>query len=256
MSTTDRTQVTVGFICTILLVYYFAKYQKETSNDKFYKLTLAFIIAMFSVYINETELAFYNSFIHYVSIIFLTFMNYCIIGNFKKINKIIAIILCILALITGATVHPISKGLGVIYDKPVAKEIQKLVKEDQNKIWISVSDSVTISNYALANGAKILNSTNYYPNYNLWNVLDSEEEYEDIWNRYAHIVISLSKEDTTLDLIQVDLFEINLNVNQLCSLDITYIISDNSDLTEYSNDSVDISNIYSNDNMYIYETNC
>ena len=109
----------------------------------------------------------------------------------------------------GGTVNPINKGLDVLTEKPFAKEVQKLVNDNPNNRWISVNSHFAVPNYLVANGATTINSVNYYPNLKLWNKLDAGKVYENIYNRYAHITITLTNEATTFELTENDKFNIN-----------------------------------------------
>ena len=106
------------------------------------------------------------------------------------------------------------------------------------------------ANYALANDARIINSTNYYPNFNNWNLLDTNGKYKDIYNRYAHISINLTDEETSFSLIQTDAFLINLNYNDMCKLKPTYYLT----CIDYDNSLLE--KIYEEDGVYIYRVKC
>ena len=57
------------------------------------------------------------------------------------------IILCTFTLISGILVHPLNRGLSAIFDKPVAKKVQKIEKKDPEADWITVTDKYFLSNY-------------------------------------------------------------------------------------------------------------
>lgn len=40
----------------------------------------------------------------------------------------------------------------------------------------------------MANGARVLDATNFYPDNAKWEILDPDKEYEDCYNRYANMV--------------------------------------------------------------------
>ena len=257
MSTPDRCQLIVGYICTIILVYCMAMYKNKIKKDKFYILGLSFFIAIFAISINYIEYsAEISKKVIILSIFIFSALNYFALYNTKKNSNIFAIILCILSITSGLTIHPVSKGLGVIYDKPVAKEIRKIVANDKEAIWVFSGDSLMFSNYVLANGAKILNSTNYYPNVEMWKKIDSKKKYEEIWNRYAHMIIVLTNEPTYAEIVQADVIKVYLNIKSICDLNIRYMLSNNDDLEIYSNNNLLIEKIYKNDNLYIYRNTC
>lgn len=59
----------------------------------------------------------------------------------------------------------------MIYKKPLANEINKIISNDKDSRWIAL-DSFITPNYLMMNGAKTINSTNLYPNLKLWIKID------------------------------------------------------------------------------------
>ena len=147
---------------------------------------------------------------------------------------------------------PITKGLSIIYEKPFAKEIQALVKENKDAKFLTVDGDIVYANYILANGAKSINSTNYVPNLELWHKLDQNNSYNEVYNRYAHVVVVLTEEDTSFELVQTDTIRLNLNYNDICKTEANYLVSQK-ELIDNSNY---YSKIYDETGMYIYETTC
>lgn len=255
-SVPERTYIVVGYICVFLLIRNMAL--NEKFSNKHNKIYL-FISCLISVAITISLKKNYSDFLN--NIYMLIIMNiifipifYLLLLNTKKGNKILSISLIILSLFVGGTINPISKGIEVLTEKPFAKEIQKIVKNNQEKKWISISDNYAIANYLVANGASTINSTNYYPNFELWYSLDENKEYEDVYNRYAHILIELVDSDTKFELVTQDTFKVFLNILDIKKLNINYIVSQ-TDITESVNDKIDIKNIYTDDGIYIYEIN-
>ena len=179
-------------------------------------------------------------------------MNYSTMKN----KYVLPLSLIFIALISGITVNPLNKGLSVFYEKPVSKKISNILTEDRDAIWASANAPIFYSEYLLANGVKTLNSVHYFPYMNIWNIIDANRTYEKAWNRYAHVTISLSKEDTTVKLVQNDYIDIALNSSDICKLNIKYLVSSTDGLDEYSDKILTINQIYGNENMFIYENTC
>ena len=71
-------------------------------------------------------------------------------------------------------------------------------------------------------------------------------------DRYAHIKIELQNEtNTTFNLVSADLILINLNVNDLEKLNVSYISTPN-DLESLSNENITFEKIYEKDSYKIY----
>lgn len=112
------------------------------------------------------------------------------------------------------------------------------------------------NNYVLVNGAKVLNSTNYYPNKKMWSILDPDNKFIDVWNRYSHVSINLTNDDMNVILNQHDYITIEMNSDNVCDLGIDYILSADSTLEKFKTKSFKIDSIYANQNMYIYKIDC
>jgi hypothetical protein len=172
--------------------------------------------------------------------------------NNQFTNKWLAIVLIILSLYVGGTVNPINKGLSILRDKPFAKEVQKIVKQEPLKRWIAVNSHFAVPNYLVANGAITVNSVNYYPNLKLWHKLDKDKKYENIYNRYAHITLTLTSNQTSFNLTENDKFNVNLNINDIMLLDADYIVSQEN-ISSYQGEHINFKLIYDYDGMYIYK---
>ena len=62
----------------------------------------------------------------------------------------------------------------------------------------------------------------------MWEILDPEREYEEIWNRYAHMVIAFSDDDQShYELLGPDSMQMRLNREDFLSLDVSYVITQN-----------------------------
>lgn len=169
----------------------------------------------------------------------------------EQVKTIATMLSCIVLMGIGLSVHPLMKGLDMIYSKPVANEIMEITQDNPNAKWIVVN-GLTQSGYLIACGAPTINSTNIVPNYELWDILDPEHEYEDYWNRYAHIVIQLDTDDMYIELPQGDYMILHLPIEDLKKIGVEYIYAPNS---LKGNDDVILDEIYNSNGSYIYKVN-
>ena len=259
MSTPARTQLIVSVICIIIMIRLISRYEQKKMNYK--RLYMALPLSLCTVllcvkascdvipdYLTPLRTAF-------LAIVFFTIMVLLIL-NYSKTNKLFLYIMFILSIFVVITVNPLTKGISVINNKPFAKEVQKIVKKDKNAIWISANTSIYTSNYVLANGARVINSVNFYPNLDLWKKIDTENKYSNIYNRYAHIVINITDKKTHFYLNQGDYFTVFLNQNDICKLNTNYIATSDTGIDKYSNDKVKITKKYSEDNMSVFKVKC
>lgn len=125
---------------------------------------------------------------------------------------------------TTMTVNPIVKGLDVMTTKPLSKGIQTIVEEDPSAKWIAL-DSLVDSGFLVANGAPTVNSVNTVPNMALWEKLDPEGQYNEVYNRYAHMMVSIEDGPTEPSLIQADLMTVKLSPSDLEKTGAKYLLS-------------------------------
>lgn len=258
MSTTNRCSVTSGFICLILLIYCLSSYQETTikSKAKYQNLVIAILVTLFGIYVVKIHYSDYvsNKFILF-DILFYIPVIFMVLLNNKGLNKVALSILAFITLIFGVTVHPLNIGLKEIYEKPLSKEIEKLERKNKNANWATIGTAYYMSNYLVANGADTLNSTNYFPNFDLWNKLDLEDDKE-IYNRYSHLLIDLTKNKTSLKLNFEDQIGLSLNNNDVCKLDLDYVLTMGKNLEQYNSKKVKFSRIYNEDGILIYSVKC
>lgn len=157
-----------------------------------------------------------------------------------------------LLLCAGLCIHPFMIGLDAINSKPVAKEIKEILSEDPNSKWIAVGDIVT-PNYLIACGAPTVNSVNYIPNYEMWDLLDPDKRYEEVWNRYAHIAVSLSEDGNSNYFLNAqDFMTMVLNKEDFDKLNIDYVFSQYSIQGEWAEC---FTEIYNESGCWIYKVN-
>lgn len=169
-------------------------------------------------------------------------------SNYKKLLLLYSVLV---VGFTGMCVNPIEKGLDSIYNNVLMDAIKDINKKEDG-IWMVEGGGFPIPNYPIMAGVSTLNSTNVYPDLEKWHKIDPQGQYEDIYNRYAHIVINLIKKDeSSFELIQTDLFKLYLDVFDLSKLDVKYIISKNN--LEWLNNGIEFNRLYDDKGYKIYK---
>lgn len=172
-----------------------------------------------------------------------------ITSNRRCLNKGI-IVLAIIGMISGVTVRPLSKGLDSIYSKPVAQKIIEIVEQDSEGKWIATSNIP--SGFLTACGAPTITFVNTYPNMELWSRLDKEKQYEHIYNRYAHVTLALTEEQTSFELLWLDSMKVNLSIDDIDDIGADYMfVLKPLETTTYEN--VYFEEIYAEYGAYIYK---
>lgn len=156
----------------------------------------------------------------------------------------------IVALITtGLSVNPIMCGTEAYTSKPLYKAVSEIALEQPKEKWIAI-DNLALGNYLISCGAPTYNSVNYVPNMDLWAVLDPDGSYDEVYNRYAHMVVSLTTQPTWAELVQQDYLHLFLSVDDLDKIDVSYICG-----TTYIDDpsQYGLEIIYEEAGVYIYQ---
>lgn len=256
-TTPSRLIAIFSFINLLLLIRAMALYNKEINTKK---LKIAALIA--SILISAIGLTFvipylklfnYKLIVAIITFVIFTILYYFIFnGGNKKFKKYFLIGVVILTLIAGGLFNPIETGTDFYFKEPIVQQTATIVQNNPNETWI-VENGINIDSI-IPVGAHTLNSVNTYPQMETWHKIDSAGEFNDTYNRYAHITINLqNNSSTTFELLQPDIFNINLNVSDLETLNITYVLTPRS-LENLSNEHVQFIELYKDErNFTIYE---
>lgn len=253
MSTVTRAQNVLGYISIFILIYILNKYEERELNYKWIKLAVGIILGVLVIYGANRILVLDDAMdLDIAKLILIGVINVVLFAlailNYKKTNKYLIALLIVLNLFSALTIHPISRGLNILFEKPFAKEIQLLVSENKDSKFLA--RNVFLSNYIMANGGKSIMSTNYVPNFDVWYKLDPNKKYENIYNRYAHIDTEITDEETTFSLEQEDTIDMKLNYKDVCKIDTDYVVYPEE--LDYPN----LEKIYYYDGIYVYKAEC
>ncbi len=167
-----------------------------------------------------------------------------------KSAKRLLIALSLLLIAVGLTVNPINSGIGALTEKPASKKIQEISQVDPAAKWIGYGN-IFHGQYAVANGAPCITSTNYVPNMELWQALDPTGKYNEVYNRYSHITLTFTDEETVFELLGPDHMKLELSYADIEKTGVRYILS--TVKLEEESPLVDFRQIYFEGNVYIYE---
>jgi hypothetical protein len=122
-------------------------------------------------------------------------------------------------------VNPLVSGLSAIEDKPilVAAKRQGNATDDR---WAVIGNFI-FSQGLKAQGLNVITGSQMIPNRRLAQVLDPEEKYKSIWNRYAHVVFQSEPGQVhpVYELRATDLYVVGLNIcgPALLQLGVTHV---------------------------------
>ncbi len=153
----------------------------------------------------------------------ITVVVFCV-KEHDKLKNIALLSLTGIVFISGVWSITINVGTDAIYSKPLANKVTEIASEDKDGKWVML-DSWVESMYLAACGAPTINTCNNVPNWDLWNILDPDKENEYCYNRFAHMILTLTEEDTNEELVQQDLLQLNLNYKDADKIGVKYIAS-------------------------------
>lgn len=250
----ERLTVIISYLCVILMVLLYDKMKLTDKKEKIIFIVIAIVSSLFSSIIAQKMLPdnYLSNTKMFVSFAILAVISILWIIKNKKTRTCLLVLILLITTVSTISVNPLMKGFSGVYEKPIAKELKKYKNKNAN--WVSF-DSFIIANYLGTQGLKVLNSTNLYPNINLWKKIDSSGKYSEVYNRYAHIDMELDLENTEFKLLASDHFKLKITPNDLCKLKVKYATS-LKELDDYNNDDVTFTSKYHKDNIYIYKVNC
>ena len=220
-----RTVIALSFVNVIMLIRSIAI--RKSGIKLYVALPVAAVMAVAMTYYSKrlTYGEYFNYLYVAISIVILAVLFFLALRESKRMQTVFCVAMCLTMLLVGGLVNPVRSGLGVIDDNRLSQAIRQIEQTDDG-IWIAESGSWVEGNFIAMNGGSVINSTNTYCNTEMWSKIDPSGQYEEIYNRYAHISISLIKDTpTTIELVQPDLIQLNLNIDDLELLGVKYILT-------------------------------
>ncbi len=220
-SPAQRTHVVLGIIGTLLSIIMIQKVEGKNKISKVQGIVISSIVVVLSyVLIKQSS---YNEFfttIKYEILLPIVFLitYFLIRGNVKAWSYT----MCVVAVISGAIVNPIVRGIAPINKTDISKEIKQIYNEDKEALWIGENNFN--GQYLIANGVNCLNGVNTYPNFKWLDIVDPEKQYNEVYNRFAHIGIKLS-DTTKFELLGADSYVAYLTYEDLKNLNVKYYFS-------------------------------
>lgn len=231
--TSGRAIVCVGFFAMLATIWLFSKLQADNLSWKIKSIALILMIAFYYIVLWSNQISsYFGQNWKIFTFVFFSLLTLCFLE--KRLKLFFYIGMFGLIIISGAIVNPINIGIGAVTNSQVSHEVKMIQKESPNAKWVGMQQSY---NYLPALGVKTFNSVNFSPNLKTWHKLDPSKQFENIYNRYAHVNVEFVNHQTTFQLNQADMFTVFINVNQVKSLGIKYICTI-SNLDDLNNDNV------------------
>ena len=246
-----RTFLVIGLIQILMLIRALSLMENPISRKV--AIPVSILLTIWICIVNKAIYPEYLGIllISIMAIVLVTLFYLCFRYHTKWGKRLFAIGISLVMILCGGIINPIRTGNDVIYNQNITKQIQQ-IEEQESGIWIFEGVSFPYMNLPIMAGAPTINSTNTYPDMEKWKKVDPEGKYEDVYNRYAHIRIDLTTEETSFELTTPDTFTVKLNINDTKTLDIKYVITSN-DLTKFNTDTISFENLSQVDGYNIYK---
>jgi hypothetical protein len=180
--------------------------------------------------------------------LFFFFMLNCFFLLGKK--RLFSFCVILFIVVAGLTVNPLSRGVGPLYNKVIARKTLAIEKAYPRQKWAAVNSPV-LGNFLIALGVKSLNSVQYYPDMKIWKILDPEGKYEHVYNRFGHVWVQVVAGETRFEIKEKDVFILYITPEDLRKVGVRYLLS-NGALPVQSQILKEIDRVDA-DNLYIYE---
>lgn len=219
----NRMDMAYGLAATIFTIWGIDMiWKKKLFTWKQILGVLAIYGFLYVCFVGADELTYFGWKYYLAAIAVLLILGYLMLSGHQKTFLIGMIAL---VLVSGATVNPIARGVSALFDHPLEQKIKEIASEDKDAYWLSVNN-IILQQVGIANGAKMLNAVNFYPDFEKWKLVDEDGEYKDIYNRYAHISVALTDKDTEYAVgATPDLITIKLNCKDVLKWPVKYLVS-------------------------------
>lgn len=255
----NRMKIVYGFTATLFTIWniYILTVNKRYIQHIPALVCLLVFASMYLYTTPDTTFEYFrvNSSVEFVYIEILAFTAIGAFIFFRNL-EFTAAGLFTFAVVSSCTVNPLAIGVPALYNHEITRVADELIKKE-NGYWLC-TDSSYDQNFFLANGAKVINAVNFYPDYGKWDKIDPQRTYEEVYNRYAHMKVDLSDGiELSFKIPAPDAIEISLPVVDLKKWDIKYITSrkDYSDLFRKNKIDYKLEYHSEKDNTFVYSLN-
>jgi len=218
----------LGFINIVMLLRCMSLLSGHLSNRV--SLVLASLVALVMVIPQEIHVPGWYPSTVYLLITFVVFQLVCyLILNFNRrwVPKCLAVSLIGIALFSGILVNPVRRGIDSAVSSELSTNIARVVEQDPTALWIVDNQGLPTNNIGISVGARTINSSNMYPDVERWRAFDPTGEYDEIYNRSAHVTIrieDIAEPEFVSEFINT--FLVYLSPYSIRELGVSYVVSD------------------------------
>lgn len=218
----NRMELVYGFTSVLFSLWTISilwKY-KDILSMKIKIFSILIFIIGYYLTITQQNIEYLPIYVYLLEILAFSILVFSIY-QIKQKNSIL--ILFFILVVSSFTINPIAYGTTAITDYELISTVKKTITK--NNQYVLTTDSLQLQSLLFANGLKTINGVNFYPDLKKWKLIDSKEEYKDIYNRYYHTEVRLTDKKTNFELKQADMFILNLNILDIKKWPVKTIVS-------------------------------
>lgn len=214
-----------GF-CNLILLFRTLARMDAPLADRQMSLPLAAVLAAVPVGIcHVTSPDYIPGWLWWVTFLLFAAMNWCLLRWTRRSAVVWMALAACVTIVGGVTVNPIRRGASDVRNLDVVRQLREIASRDPGAIW-ACDASYPIPNVMLLAGVPCINSTNIYPLFDRWRLLDPEGRSEDAYNRYAHINVRIRPGGRAeFKSLTPDQLNVDLSPDDLRKLDVKYVMS-------------------------------
>lgn len=154
----------------------------------------------------------------------LAFTTILLLAVFQK-KRLLSALVILLMFFCGGTVNPVERGISAVINHPVCARVSEIATQEPESRWLCTESDYFLPNFLIANGVRVLDATNFYPDQEKWAVIDPDGLYKEATNRYANQCAELTEGDNEVVILLADFIRLRLNPETLKALNIRYLFT-------------------------------
>ena len=212
----SRAIIAVGVASVVGVVRYLALPRDESAQSAIWHLIGALVVApilFVCFYMANLQL---KNFATLSEIMAASIFFAAVFALLWQRNQIASCVLLVISLLyTNGLVNPIGCGLPGLMQSPMLNWLSGVHKSDPHARWIVLGDSdnrnCCMAQFVRATGADVLGGTRCTPDREMLRVLDQDNHYANVYNRYARICVVVSQEtEPAFELGGADNYQLRL----------------------------------------------
>lgn len=207
-----RTIISLGIANSLLIGIFLSKVKVKKNlilSCLISSLASAFYF-LFGLHFRDSTNGLFVSNVYKIAILAL----FIFITSFFLLTKRSLIFFCLVSLYSFISIYqinPVNIGLDPLMRSSIVNKSKEISQNYPEERWI-VFDDITLADTLSAHNIKLLNGTMPLPQLDLWEKFDTDKEYIDIYNRYAHVQFSVSSEEVSkFVLVSPDWFRVEID---------------------------------------------